>query len=120
MAHAQHRVAAPGFVATNNIPIVHEKQAASTRGSPDEELKKTFAENTDFLRALAVLIFHQAVRSTGQTLDETQPIDPTRITLDADRWEQELFSDDGLSLQQARELAPGVEEHWLDQAPVAT
>lgn len=110
----------PGFVATNNIPIVHDKQARLDSRVPDEELKKMFAENTDFLRALAVLIFHQAVRSTGQTLDETQPIDPTRITLDADRWEQELFSDDGLSLQQARELAPGVEEHWLDQAPVAT
>jgi flavin-dependent dehydrogenase len=110
----------PGFVATNNIPIVHDKQARLDSPVPDEELKTMFADNVQFLRALAVLIFHQAVRSTGQTLDESQPIDPAKATLDASRWEAELFSDDGLSLQQARELAPGVEEHWLDQAPVAT
>ncbi len=110
----------PGFVATNNIPIVHDKQARLDTTVPDDELKQLFAENAEFLRALAVLIFHQAVRSTGQTLDESQPIDPLKIGLDAERWPEDLFADDGMSLQRARELAPGVEEHWLDQAPVAT
>ena len=89
----------PGFVSTNNIRLVHEKQVAlDTLVPDDEELKAMFAANTEFLRALAVLIFHEAVRSTlpDVTIDEHRPINPLAIGLDPARWEPDgLFDDSG-------------------------
>jgi flavin-dependent dehydrogenase len=112
----------PGLVATNNISIVHEKHCAlDAPVEDDEKLLAMFAENAEFVRALAVLIFHQALRSLPDaTIDEATKINPAAIGLDARRWEEDgLFDDAGLSLARARELAPGVEASWIDQTFVA-
>jgi flavin-dependent dehydrogenase len=111
----------PGFVSTNQIPVVHEKQAAlNTPIDDDEALKATFAANTEFLKALAVLIFHEAVRSLSlPEIDEKQPVNPLAVGLDPERWEADgLFDENGMSLARAREVLPGVEERWLGQ-PIA-
>ena len=108
----------PGFVGSNGIPLVHEKQAAlDTPISDDEELKARFAANSEFLRALAVLIFHEALRSLSlPAIEENQPINPLALSLDPDRWEVDgLFDEAGLSLARAREIAPGVDEQWLGE-----
>jgi flavin-dependent dehydrogenase len=112
----------PGFVATNNISLVHEKHTRlDTPVGNDEELLAMFAENVQFLRALAVLIFHQALQSLPEhTIDEDQNINPLAISLDPQRWEADgLFDGSGLSLARAREQAPGVEENWIDQSVAA-
>jgi flavin-dependent dehydrogenase len=112
----------PGFVGTNHIPFVHEKHVAlNTTVEDDEELKAMFAANTEFLRALAVLIFHEAVQSLSLPMfDENQPVNPLAVSLDPERWETDgLFDEAGLSLARAREIAPGVDKQWLGQ-PLAT
>jgi len=87
----------------------------------DEKLLAMFAENVEFLRGLAVLIFHHAVQSLpDQSIDESQKINPLAISLDPQRWESEgLFDESGITLARARELAPDVEENWIDQAVAA-
>ena len=45
----------------------------------------------------------------------TRPINPLAISLHPERWEQDgLFSDDGISLAQAREMLVGIEEMDLE------
>ena len=112
----------PGFVATNNIPPVHQRHGALDEPvGDDDKLLAMFADNVEFLRGLAVLIFNQAVKSLpDQTIDENQKINPLGISLDPDRWEADgLFDESGLTVAQARELAPDVEENWIDQAVAA-
>jgi flavin-dependent dehydrogenase len=108
----------PGFVGTNNVPLVHEKHGAlNTTVDDDDELKAMFAANAEFLRALAVLIFHEAVRSLSlPAIDASQPINPLAVSVDPERWTADgLFDDAGLSLERARQIAPGVNEQWLGQ-----
>jgi flavin-dependent dehydrogenase len=113
----------PGFVAINDITCVHEKQEALNRTiDDDEELKAVFAGNAELLRAIAVLIFHEAVRSLSlPAIDENQPINPLAVGLDPERWEADgLFDEAGLSLSRARQIAPGVDEKWLGKPVAAT
>ena len=109
-------------LATNNIPPVHQRHGALDEPvGDDDKLLAMFADNVEFLRGLAVLIFNQAVKSLpDQTIDENQKINPLGISLDPDRWEADgLFDESGLTVAQARELAPDVEENWIDQAVAA-
>jgi flavin-dependent dehydrogenase len=109
----------PGFVSTNNIRVVHDKQTRlAAPVADDEELVALFADNARFLQAVAVLIFHQALQSLPDSrIDEDQNINPLVVGLDPDRWEEDgLFDDSGMSLSRARELAPGLEDRWRDQA----
>jgi hypothetical protein len=108
----------PGWVSPNGIPPLHSLQQNLGKTFGDDELQKMFVDNTEFLRGLAVLIFHQAVQALPDTtIDEDQPINPLAISLNPARWEEDgLFDESGMSLARAREVAAGVEEYWLDQA----
>jgi len=80
-------------------------------------------KNVEYLKALAVWIFHRAARNLPDPPDENRPINPLAISLHPERWEEDgLFSDDGISLVQAREMLPGIEEMDLEArgAVVAT
>ena len=116
LAPAEQR---PAFVSTGSLHLLHDKQLAlDTPVTDDEQLKAMFAANTQFQQALAVLIFHEALRSAlpEVAIDEHRPINPVAIGLDPERWEADgLFDDSGLSLARAREIAPGIEEHWLGE-----
>src|SRR5204862_7930756 len=51
----------PGFVATNNIPPVHQRHGALDEPvGDDDKLLAMFADNVEFLRGLAVLIFNRS------------------------------------------------------------
>jgi flavin-dependent dehydrogenase len=79
-------------------------------------------ENIELLKAMATWLFHQAAKHLPEPPDPARAINPLAMSLDPARWEEEgLFSDDGMTLAQALELLPGVEEFDLSThaAPVA-
>ncbi len=63
------------------------------------------------LKAFAVWVFHKAAKNLPEPPDEGARINPLAISLQPDQWEADgLFSDDGMTLAEALEQLPGVEE----------
>ena len=57
------------------------------------------AKNVEYLKALAVWIFHRAARNLPEPPDENRGINRLAISLHPERWEADgLYSDDGISL----------------------
>ena len=69
------------------------------------------------LEALAVVIFHQAVkRLSDHPIDADTKINPAAIGLDPEKWEKDgLFNGEGLSLEEARARVAGVENMLLTE-----
>ena len=60
-------------------------------------------------------MFHKAAKNLPDPPDEDAAINPLAISLQPERWEEDgLFSDDGITLAQAREVLAGVEEMDLE------
>jgi flavin-dependent dehydrogenase len=102
----------PGFVAYDSIPGVSQKQTELQDRLDDEALKTRFEENGAFLEALAVLIFHEALKSVpGADIDDDRTVNPSALSLDPANWEADgLFDGRGTSLAAAREAIPGLEQ----------
>ncbi len=80
-----------------------------------DEMVERAKEKVEAMKAVAVWTFHKAAKLLPEPPDETRPIDPLAISLRPDQWEQDgLFSDDGMTLAQALELLPGIEEFDLE------
>jgi flavin-dependent dehydrogenase len=72
-------------------------------------------EKVEMLQALAVWYFHMAARHLPDPPDPSRPINPQVISLDPKKWEQDgLFDENGVTLAQALELVPGIEEFDLE------
>lgn len=103
-----------GFLPTEALRGVIELQDALASPLENvEELKAMFVSNIEFLKALAVLIFHQAAKSLpgDPAPPEAAKINPAAVSLEPDRWEQDgLLDETGMSLTEARERAPGMEQ----------
>jgi hypothetical protein len=92
-----------------------ERQQALSQPFEDEDFKKQAVENIELLKAVAVWLFHKAAKNLPDPPDEDAPIDALGISLHPERWEEEgLFSEDGMTLAQATELLPGIDEFWLE------
>jgi flavin-dependent dehydrogenase len=105
------------FIANRRFPAFWEMHLDMGRTLSDDELKRRISENADILEAIAVIIFHKAVEDLpGEAIDADQKIKPQAIGLDPESWEKDgLFSDDGLSLSEARARVPGIEAMMLDE-----
>ena len=92
-----------------------QAQADMARPASDEEVFENSRKNVQYLKALAVWIFHRAARNLPEQPDENRPINPLAISLHPERWEADgLYSDDGISYVQALEMLPGIEEMDLE------
>ena len=81
----------------------------------DEELLERARQKTETIKALAVWIFHKAARNLPEPPDENVAVNPFGISLQPERWEEDgLFSGEGLTLAQALEQLPGIEEMDLE------
>ena len=93
-----------------------QAQADMAHPAEGEEVFENSRKNVEYLKALAVWIFHRAARNLPDPPDESRPINPLAISLHPERWEADgLFSDDGISLVQALEMLPGIEEMDLQK-----
>ena len=105
------------FVAPTGFPSMGLRHVELAAGFDDEALKAKIAEDADLLEGVAVAIFHKAAESLPEGgPDPDAKISPYALGLDPERWEADgLFSDDGLTLAEANERAPGIEALWLDR-----
>ena len=92
-----------------------QAQADMAHPAEGDEVFEISAKNLEYLKALAVWIFHRAARNLPEQPDENRGINPLAISLHPERWEADgLYSDDGITLAQAREMLPGIEEMDLE------
>jgi hypothetical protein len=97
------------------VPYI-QAQADMAHPAEGDEVFENSAKNVEYLKALAVWIFHRAARNLPEPPDENRGINPLAISLHPDRWEADgLYSDDGISLVQALEMLPGIEEMDLEK-----
>jgi hypothetical protein len=67
------------------------------------------------LQAIAVWTFHMGAKHLPDPPDPTRAINPQLISLDPQLWEDEgLFDEHGMTLADALELVPGIEEFDLE------
>jgi len=91
-------------------PYVWAQEEIGLAGSDDELLERAHRK-VETIKALAVWIFHKAARNLPDPPDESVAINPLAISLQPEQWEADgLFSDDGLTLAQALEQLPGIED----------
>jgi len=92
-----------------------ERQRALSEPFEDEAFKKQAIENIELLRALAIWLFFKAAASLPEQPDPDRRINALGISLHPEKWdEEELYSDDGMTLEEATGLLPGIEEFWLE------
>ena len=83
-----------------------------TQEYDEEALRAACAHHADSAEGFAVQIFHRAARALGHELDESTPVDPYAVGPDPERWERDGVFARGLTLEQARARAEGVETLW--------
>ena len=93
-----------------------ERQRDLSAPFEDDEFKRQAEENIELVKCLAVYLFHQAAKHLPDPPDPERPINPLGISLRPEKWEEEgLFAEDGMTLAQALEQLPGVEEFDLEK-----
>lgn len=110
------------FISNRSFPAFWDLHLDLDKSFDDQELKERYAYNADNLEAIAVILFHKAVdRLPDSSLDADAKINPAGIGLDPERWEKDkLLDGSGISLNEARERVPGIENMLLAEvaAPV--
>ena len=103
------------FISNRSFPAFWDLHLDLDKSFGDQELKERYAYNADNLEAIAVILFHKALdRLPDSSLDADTKINPAGIGLDPERWEKDkLFDGSGISLNEARERVPGIENMLL-------
>ncbi len=72
-------------------------------------------QNVEMMKAIAVWTFHMGAKHLPEPPDPSRPINPLAVSLKPEQWEAEgLFSDVGITLEQALKVIPGIEEYDLE------
>ena len=97
------------FVLMGSFTTLAERRAELEGPLEPDVVKTRIAENVERMEATAVAMLHKACEQLdGADLDPERPVNPYAIGLDPGRWEEDgLFKEPGLTLEQARERAPG-------------
>ncbi|MGH2854331.1 MAG: NAD(P)/FAD-dependent oxidoreductase [Solirubrobacteraceae bacterium] len=78
------------------------------------EMIERAREKVEVVKAMATWIFFLAAKNLPEPPDPEARINPLAVSLDPGKWEAEgLFTEDGMTLAEALELLPGVEEFDL-------
>jgi flavin-dependent dehydrogenase len=92
-----------------------ERQRELSEPFEEEAFKQRAIENIQLLKALAIWLFHKAAANLPEPPDPDVRIDALGISLHPEKWEEDgLYSDDGMTLAEALELLPGIDEFWLE------
>jgi hypothetical protein len=98
------------YISPGRLEFLGDRQKILDSPFSDDELRKGIASGLETQRALAVYFFHAAAEGIPGKPGPEQRIDPLKISLDPARWESEgLVSESGLTLEEARALAPGID-----------
>jgi flavin-dependent dehydrogenase len=110
------REAENAYVALIPFAAVGLRRIDLERPLDADGLEALLAENVERMEGIAVAMFHKACeRLPGGEAVAGRVVNPFAIGLDPGRWEKDgLFDEPGLTLEQARERAQGIESIWLD------
>lgn len=104
------------YVVARRFKPLLERQAELAVPLDDATLAERIGQNVQILKAMLVLWFHRAATLLPEPPDESARIDPLAISLDPGQWKiDRLFSNDGMTLAEARALLPGIEEYLLEE-----
>jgi flavin-dependent dehydrogenase len=104
------------FISHRSCPAFWQLHLDLDEDFDDEALKQRYAHNADVLEAMAVVIFHQAVKRLDRDIDADTKVNPAAIGIDPDKWEKDgLFNGEGLSLNEAKAILPDVENMLLTE-----
>ncbi len=79
----------------------------------DDELRETVRRQVKTSEALAVVFVHRAARALSAPPPPDARINPYAVSLDPPRWDRdESIDGDGLTLNEANEIAPGAGALW--------
>jgi hypothetical protein len=106
-------------VFTKHFEAMVSRQKDLTVPFSGEDFERRAGENIKLLKAMGTYVFHLGAKHLPDPPDPERPINPLVISMDSAKWEQEgLFDvspEDGMTLSQALELLPGVEEFDLEK-----
>jgi flavin-dependent dehydrogenase len=104
------------FMAPTGFPSMGLRHVELGMDFDDEALKAKIKEDADLVEAVATLVFRKAAESLPDGApDPEEKVNPYAISLDPGRWEADgLFDGSGLTVEEAGERAPGIENLWLD------
>jgi flavin-dependent dehydrogenase len=108
-----------GYVSIGDYPGLAFLHLGLAADLDDDALKAKLTENRRIMEAAAVHTFFKAAELLGDRRPaEDVKVDPYKVTLDAERWEQDgMFSDDGMSLVEARQVAENFDRIFVDSGP---
>jgi flavin-dependent dehydrogenase len=102
-------------ILSNQLAPYIEAQRDMARPAEGDDVFEVSRRNVEYVKALAVWIFHKAAKNLPNPPEESRAINLRAISLHPERWEQDgLYADEGISLVRALELLPGIEEMDLE------
>jgi flavin-dependent dehydrogenase len=105
-----------GYISIGDYPGLAFLHLGLAAGLDDDALKQKLTENRRIMEAASVIVFHKAAENLGDPKPaEEVRIDPYAVSLQPERWEEDgLFSDSGMSLTEARQVAENFERVLVD------
>jgi flavin-dependent dehydrogenase len=102
---------------TSTFPAMWDRLKELKAGLDEDTLRDRYRTNVGILEGMAVVYFHKACRRLPDgPPDPGRRVDPYAVSVHPERWEKDgLFSDDGLTLAEAYDRAPGLRNMLLDE-----
>jgi flavin-dependent dehydrogenase len=99
-----------------SFPVIIGGLLGLVKEFPDDEaLRQEIHQHVLNSEALAVAIFHRAAQALPEPPPTDKPVNPYAVGLDPDTWEADgLFTEPGLTLEQAMGPARGIDAMWDD------
>ena len=105
----------------SSYPALWDRLLDLRAGLGEDELRGRADLTVEILEGMAVALLHKAAgRLPEGPPDPNRRINPYRVTLDSRSWENGMFDEEeGLTLAEARERTPGLENVLLDELVAA-
>ena len=96
------------------MPYINAQGDMARPGNRDEVIARSKV-HVETVKAMALWIFQKAAKCLPEQPDDQRPINLYALSLHPDRWEQDgLYAEQGMTIAEAIERLPGVEEMDLE------
>jgi flavin-dependent dehydrogenase len=102
---------------TSNFTAMWERLLDLGRGLDEPTLRDRLRTSVGILEGMAVVYFHKACQRLAEGPPQAdRRVDPYAVSVHPERWDaDQLFSDEGLTLAEAYDRAPGIETMMVDE-----
>ncbi len=96
------------------MPYINAQADMARPGNRDEVIARS-KQHVETVKAMALWIFQKAAKHLPEQPDDQRPINLYALSLHPERWDQDgLYAEHGMTIAEAIELLPGVEEMDLE------